>query len=83
MHPGQRNRPESPARGAEMPMKLALMRFALLALLSLANLGAALAQPAAEVRSATGVVFSQPQGGQVKIVQTGAKLSVGETVGTQ
>jgi len=45
--------------------------------------GSALAQPAAEVRSATGVVFSQPAGGQVKIVQTGAKLTVGETVGTQ
>ena len=45
--------------------------------------GAAQAQPAAEVRSATGVVFAQPQGGQVKIVQTGAKLAVGDTVGTQ
>ena len=44
---------------------------------------AAQAQPAAEVRSATGVVFAQPQGGQVKIIQTGAKLSVGDTVGTQ
>ena len=40
-------------------------------------------QPAAELRSVTGVVFVQPAGGQVKIVQTGAKLSVGDTVGTQ
>ncbi len=83
MHPGPPNRPESPARGAEMPMKQALMRFFLWAVLGLAGLCTAQAQPAAEVRSATGVVFSQPPGGQVKVVQTGAKLSVGETVGTQ
>jgi hypothetical protein len=51
--------------------------------LALCGLNTAHAQPAAEVRSATGVVFAQPQGGQVKIVQTGAKLSVGDTVGTQ
>lgn len=83
MHPNPHNRPESPARGAEMPVKRALMRFFVWALLGLAGLCAAQAQPAAEVRSATGVVFSQPPGGQVKVVQTGAKLSVGETVGTQ
>ena len=34
-------------------------------------------QAAAELRSVTGVVFVQPTGGQVRIVQTGAKLSVG------
>ncbi|MFM8767087.1 MAG: FecR domain-containing protein, partial [Rubrivivax sp.] len=45
--------------------------------------GNALAQPAAELRNVTGVVFSQPSGGQVRIVQAGAKLSVGDTVGTQ
>jgi hypothetical protein len=38
---------------------------------------------AAEVRSASGVVFAQPQGGQVRVLQTGAKLSVGDTVGTE
>ena len=43
----------------------------------------ALAQVAAEVRSASGVVFAQPQGGQVRVLQTGAKLSVGDTVGTE
>jgi len=43
----------------------------------------ALAQVAAEVRSASGVVFAQPQGGQVRVIQTGAKLSVGDTVGTE
>jgi hypothetical protein len=56
-----------------------------LAVLGLA-LGAnslALAQVAAEVRSASGVVFAQPQGGQVRVIQTGAKLSVGDTVGTE
>lgn len=51
--------------------------------LALCGLTTAHAQPAAEVRSATGVVFAQPQGGQVRIIQTGAKLSVGDTVGTQ
>ena len=66
-----------------MGVKQNLMSFAFWALLSLANLSTALAQPAAEVRNATGVVFSQPPGGQVKVIQTGAKLSVGETVGTQ
>ena len=40
-------------------------------------------QAAAELRSVTGVVFVQPTGGQVRIVQTGAKLSVGDTIGTQ
>jgi len=44
---------------------------------------AALAQPAAELRNVTGVVFAQPSGGQVRIVQAGAKLAVGDTVGTQ
>jgi hypothetical protein len=53
------------------------------ALLGFGSWSLAQAQPAAEVRSATGVVFAQPQGGQVKIVQAGAKLSVGDTVGTQ
>jgi len=43
----------------------------------------AFAQPAAELRNVTGVVFAQPTGGQVRIVQAGAKLSVGDTVGTQ
>jgi hypothetical protein len=64
-------------------MNLVKARAAAVATLFLGALVAAQAQPAAEVRSATGVVFAQPQGGQVKIVQTGAKLSVGDTVGTQ
>jgi len=51
--------------------------------LTLCATGVALAQMAAEVRSASGVVFAQPQGGQVRIIQTGAKLSVGDTVGTE
>lgn len=40
-------------------------------------------QPAAEIRTAVGVVFAQATGGDVRILQAGAKLSVGETVGTQ
>ena len=51
-----------------------------------ANLGlysTAQAQPAAELRSASGVVFAQPSGGQVRVIQTGAKLAVGDTVGTR
>jgi hypothetical protein len=55
----------------------------LLAALALATAPAWAQQPAAELRSVTGVVFVQPAGGQVRIVQTGAKLSVGDTVGTQ
>jgi hypothetical protein len=39
-------------------------------------------QTAAELRSVTGMVFAQPATGQVKIVQAGAKLLVGDTVGT-
>ena len=61
----------------------AMARLALTLGLAACALTAAHAQPAAEVRSATGVVFAQPLGGQVKTVQTGAKLSVGDTVGTQ
>ena len=38
---------------------------------------------AAELRSATGTVFAQPQGGQVRLVQQGAKFKVGDTVGTE
>jgi hypothetical protein len=60
-----------------------MARLALTLGLAACALTAAHAQPAAEVRSATGVVFAQPLGGQVKTVQTGAKLSVGDTVGTQ
>jgi hypothetical protein len=41
------------------------------------------AQVAAEVRSASGVVFAQPAGGQVRVIQAGAKLSVGDTIGTE
>jgi hypothetical protein len=51
--------------------------------LTLCVTGAALAQVAAEIRSASGVVFAQPQGGQVRIIQTAAKLSVGDMVGTE
>jgi hypothetical protein len=53
--------------------------------LALCASSVASAQPqvAAEVRSASGVVFAQPQGGQVRVIQTGAKLSVGDTVGTE
>lgn len=40
-------------------------------------------QVAAEIRSAVGVVFAQAGGGEVRVLQVGAKLSVGETVGTQ
>ena len=53
------------------------------AALALGASSLALAQVAAEVRSASGVVFAQPQGGQVRVIQTGAKLSVGDTVGTE
>ena len=56
---------------------------ALAAALALGASSLALAQVAAEVRSASGVVFAQPQGGQVRVIQTGAKLSVGDTVGTE
>lgn len=38
---------------------------------------------AAELRSATGTVFAQPQGGQVRLVQQGAKFKVGDTIGTE
>jgi hypothetical protein len=40
-------------------------------------------QPAAELRSVVGVVFAQAGGGEVRILQKGAQVSVGETVGTQ
>ena len=40
-------------------------------------------QAAAEIRTAAGVVFAQAGGGDVRILQTGSRLSVGETVGTQ
>lgn len=61
-----------------------ILRHALAALgLALGASSLALAQVAAEVRSASGVVFAQPQGGQVRVIQTGAKLSVGDTVGTE
>lgn len=60
-----------------------LMARSFLALVGLGSWALGIAQPAAELRSASGVVFAQPSGGQVKIVQTGAKLSVGDTVGTQ
>ena len=56
---------------------------ALAGALALGASSLALAQVAAEVRSASGVVFAQPQGGQVRVIQTGAKLSVGDTVGTE
>ena len=56
---------------------------ALAGALALGASSLALAQVAAEVRSASGVVFAQPQGGQVRVLQTGAKLSVGDTVGTE
>jgi hypothetical protein len=38
---------------------------------------------AAVLRSATGTVFQQPSGGQVRVVQAGVELAVGDTVGTQ
>jgi hypothetical protein len=40
-------------------------------------------QPAAEVRSVTGVAFAQASGNEVRVLQTGAKLAVGDMVGTQ
>lgn len=57
-------------------------------LLVLAGLGACLPlaraqQAAAEVRTAVGLVFAQADSGEARILQAGAKLSVGETVGTQ
>jgi len=51
--------------------------------LCLGVMSSAQSQPAAELRSVTGVVFAQPSGGQVRIVKAGAQLSVGDTVGTQ
>ena len=62
--------------GRHLPAWLACLLVALLC-------PPALAQPAAELRNVTGVVFAQPNGGQVRIVQAGAKLAVGDTVGTQ
>jgi hypothetical protein len=53
------------------------------ATLSLGAASWAQAQVAAEVRSASGVVFAQPAGGQVRVIQAGAKLSVGDTIGTE
>jgi hypothetical protein len=45
--------------------------------------GAAQAGKAAAVlRSVTGMVFQQPAGGTVRVVQAGAELAVGDTVGT-
>jgi hypothetical protein len=55
----------------------------LAAALALSAVSAQAQQAAAELRSVTGVVFVQPAGGQVRIVQTGWKLSVGDTIGTQ
>jgi hypothetical protein len=55
----------------------------LAAALALSAVSAHAQQAAAELRSVTGVVFVQPTGGQVRIVQTGAKLSVGDIIGTQ
>jgi hypothetical protein len=44
----------------------------------------AAAQPAAaELRTATGIVFAQQAGGIVRVLQAGAQLSVGDIVGTQ
>lgn len=42
------------------------------------------AQPtAAEIRTAVGVVFAQAAGGEVRLLQAGGRLTVGDTVGTQ
>lgn len=38
--------------------------------------------PAAELRSVSGVVFAQSPGGEPRVLQTGARLLVGDTVGT-
>jgi ferric-dicitrate binding protein FerR (iron transport regulator) len=57
-------------------------------LLALVLLGAWLAsaraqQPAAELRTVVGVVFAQSDAGALRILQAGARVAVGETVGTQ
>lgn len=44
--------------------------------------GAAIGAPAAELRSVSGVVFAQSPGGEPRVLQTGARLLVGDTVGT-
>ena len=62
---------------------VSLIRLISASCISWAATSALAQQPAAELRNVTGMVFAQPSGGQVKIVQAGAKLSVGDTVGTQ
>jgi hypothetical protein len=38
---------------------------------------------AAELRTVVGIVFAQAEGGAPRVLQTGARVAVGETVGTQ
>lgn len=40
-------------------------------------------QAAAELRTATGIVFAQQAGGIVRVLQAGAQLAVGDIIGTQ
>lgn len=40
-------------------------------------------QAAAELRTATGIVFAQQAGGVVRVLQAGAQLAVGDIIGTQ
>ncbi len=44
--------------------------------------GTATGAPAAELRSVSGVVFAQSPGAEPRVLQTGARLLVGDTVGT-
>jgi len=60
-----------------------LLRGVLAVALLLPAMAAWAQQAAAELRTATGIVFAQQGGGTVRVLQAGAQLAVGDIIGTQ